>query len=52
MGSNSFAMLEYLDVSLFTIPSRKIRNAIRWLKLLEDTGIRKLMTNRIKKARY
>ena len=34
-------MLEYLDVPLFTAPSSKMQNAVRWLKLLEETGIRK-----------
>ena len=34
-------MLEYLDVPLFTVPSSKMQNAVRWLKLLEETGIRK-----------
>ena len=33
-------LLEYRDVPMFTISSSKIRNAVRWLKLLEDTGIR------------
>ena len=34
-------MLEYLDVPLFTMPSSEMRDAVRWLKLLEGTGIQK-----------
>ena len=34
-------MLENLNAPFFTIISSKIRNAVRWLKLLEDMGIRK-----------
>ena len=30
-----------LDVLLFTMASSKMRNTVRWLKLLEDKGIRK-----------
>ena len=41
-------ILEYLDVPLFTMSLSKMRNAVRWLKLLEETGIRKYITNRIK----
>ena len=34
-------VLEHLDVLKLTILSSKMPNAVRWLKLVEDTGIRK-----------
>ena len=33
-------LLEHWDVPMFTISSSKMRNPVRWLTLLEDTGIR------------
>ena len=40
--------VEKLDVPLFTISSSKMRNVVRWLNLLDDTGIWKKIKNRIK----
>ena len=39
-------MLKKLHVSLFTTSS-KMRNAVRWLKLLDDGSIWKKIKNRI-----
>ena len=40
--------VEIVGCTIFTIASSKMRNAVRWLKLLEDTGIRKDIPNRSK----
>ena len=41
-------MLDFFDILLITIQSGKMRNAVRRLKCLEDKGIRKCITNKIK----
>ena len=38
-AASSCSVLKYLDESLLAMSSSKMLNAVRWLKLLEDTGI-------------
>ena len=40
-AASSCSVLKYLDESLLTMSSSKMLNAVRWLKLLEDSGIPK-----------